>query len=147
MDIFGKCHDMQAVLGWGYGNSVIRLIENYIIFWSYIPSFVIDIQGIKIPLSLINTLMNNFFFLLLKGNGLLTCWDHNRGSTLSSGLQSEDRMSLTNSAPAPLAPPPPNMTTLKSISLKNIVGAALMIAQEPGGSIKEELRKKLKVTM
>lgn len=75
MAIFGKCHDMQAVLGWGYGNSVIRLIENYIyiIFWSYIPSFVIDIQGIKIPLSLISTLMNNLFFLLLKGNGLLTC--------------------------------------------------------------------------
>nr|XP_022333801.1 UPF0692 protein C19orf54 homolog [Crassostrea virginica] len=56
-------------------------------------------------------------------------------------------MSLTNSAPAPLAPPPPNMTTLKSISLKNIVGAALMIAQEPSSSIKEQLRKKLKVTI
>lgn len=47
----------------------------------------------------------------------------------------------------PPPPPPPNMAPLKGLSLKNIVGAVLMIAQEPTGTSREQFRRKLKVTI
>lgn len=56
-------------------------------------------------------------------------------------------MSALHCGTPPPPPPPPNMAPLKGLSLKNIVGAVLMIAQEPTGTSREQFRRKLKVTM
>lgn len=54
-------------------------------------------------------------------------------------------MSALQCGAPPPPPPPPSMAPLKDLSVKNIVGAVLMIAQEPTSSSQEQFRQKLKV--